>query len=115
MKLNRDERPWGWFEVLFAEAEMKVKRILVLPGKRLSLQSHRHRAENWIVVRGTARITLDGKNIDLAANETVFIPQNSRHRVENIGKNDLLFFEVQTGTYLGEDDIVRYEDDYNRV
>lgn len=110
----REERPWGWFEVLHEEPGLKVKRILVRPGRRLSLQSHEQRAENWVIVAGRALFTLDGAERTLEANQAVYIPQRGRHRIENPGGNDLVFIEVQTGTYLGEDDIVRYQDDFNR-
>ena len=93
----------------------KVKRIEVLPGKRLSYQKHSQRAEHWFVVEGTARVTLDGKQITISAGEAIDIPIGSAHRVENPGDNDLIFIEVQRGTYLGEDDIVRLEDDYGRT
>lgn len=110
----REERPWGWFEVLYEEPGLKVKRILVRPGRRLSLQSHEQRAENWVIVAGRARFTLDGAERLLEANAAVYIPRRGRHRIENPGDGDLVFIEVQTGTYLGEDDIVRYQDDFNR-
>ncbi len=93
----------------------KVKRIEVLPGKRLSYQKHSQRAEHWFVVEGTARVTLDGKDITVNAGEAIDIPIGSAHRVENPGDDDLIFIEVQRGTYLGEDDIVRLEDDYGRT
>ena len=93
----------------------KVKRIEVLPGKRLSYQKHSQRAEHWFVVEGTARVTLDGKDITINAGEAIDIPIGSAHRVENPGDDDLIFIEVQRGTYLGEDDIVRLEDDYGRT
>ncbi len=111
----REDRPWGSFEVLYEEEGMKVKRIIVKPGKRLSLQSHTNRTENWLVVSGSAFMHLDNKKIYLLENQTVFIPKEARHRIENIGSEDLVFVEVQRGSYLGEDDIVRYEDDFNRV
>jgi mannose-1-phosphate guanylyltransferase/mannose-6-phosphate isomerase len=111
----REERPWGWFEVLFEEAGLKVKRIMVRPGKRLSLQSHERRAENWVMAQGQARVTLGERTVDLEKRQSVFIPEKTKHRVENPGKEDLVFIEVQTGTYLGEDDITRYQDDFNRI
>jgi mannose-6-phosphate isomerase-like protein (cupin superfamily) len=111
----KEERPWGWFEILFEEAGMKVKRIMVKPGKRLSLQSHEHRAENWVVIQGKALFTLDGKIFELQPHQSVFIPIKSRHRIENPGGAELVFIEVQTGTYLGEDDITRYQDDFDRA
>jgi mannose-6-phosphate isomerase-like protein (cupin superfamily) len=111
----KEERPWGWFEILFEEAGLKVKRIMVKPGKRLSLQSHEHRAENWVVVQGQALVTLGGETVRLEKRQAVFIPEKTRHRMENPGKQDLLFIEVQTGTYLGEDDIIRFQDDFDRA
>ncbi|HNX96381.1 MAG TPA: phosphomannose isomerase type II C-terminal cupin domain [Candidatus Aminicenantes bacterium] len=111
----REERPWGAFEILYEEASLKVKRITVKGRQRLSLQSHSRRQENWVVVSGQAVVTLDDRRIPLSANEAVFIPCGARHRIENPQDPDLVFVEVQTGTYLGEDDIVRYEDDYHRA
>ncbi|MDD8012233.1 MAG: phosphomannose isomerase type II C-terminal cupin domain [Acidobacteriota bacterium] len=110
----KEERPWGGFEILHEEAGLKVKRIMVKPGKRLSLQSHEQRAENWVVVRGKARFTLNDETIALEPRQSVFIPAKGRHRIENPGEEELVFIEVQTGTYLGEDDIIRYQDDFNR-
>ena len=110
-----DRRPWGTYTVLEEAPNFKVKRIEVLPGKRLSYQKHSQRAEHWFVVEGSARVTLDGKQITIRAGEAIDIPIGSAHRVENPGDNDLIFIEVQRGTYLGEDDIVRLEDDYGRT
>jgi len=110
----KEERPWGWFEILYEEAGLKVKRIMVKPGKRLSLQSHERRAENWVIVQGKGRFTLDDRSFDLEPQQSVFIPQKSRHRMENPGRDELVFIEVQTGTYLGEDDITRFQDDFDR-
>ena len=109
-----DRRPWGSYTVLEEAPNFKVKRIEVLPGKRLSYQKHSQRAEHWFVVEGTAKVTLDGKDITISAGEAIDIPIGSAHRVENPGDNDLIFIEVQRGTYLGEDDIVRLEDVYGR-
>jgi mannose-6-phosphate isomerase len=92
----------------------KVKRIEVLPGKRLSYQRHSHRAEHWVVVQGTAKVTLDGREIIIKAGEDVDIEMGSAHRVENPAEQTLIFIEVQRGTYLGEDDIVRLQDDFGR-
>ena len=111
----KEERPWGWFEILFEERTLKVKRILVKPEKRLSLQSHKSRSENWIIIKGKAVVDLDEKKVFLSKNQTVFIPEKTKHRIENREKSDLIFVEVQTGSYLGEDDIIRYEDDFNRI
>lgn len=109
-----DERPWGSFTVLDEGAGFKVKRIEVLPKKRLSYQKHARRAEHWFVVEGTARITLDGAEIVKRAGESVDIAVGTAHRVENPGEELLVFVEVQRGDYLGEDDIVRLEDDFGR-
>lgn len=109
-----DERPWGKYEVLIEQARYKVKKISVLPNSRLSLQSHYHRSEHWVVVHGVAKVHLDDKEIILKENESAFIPACMTHRLENIGKINLEIIEVQTGSYIGEDDIIRYEDDYDR-
>lgn len=110
----RDHRPWGWFETLALGERFQVKRIVVHPGRSLSLQSHMHRAEHWIVVQGTARVTVDAEVRLLAENQSVYIPLGARHRLENPGRLDMVLIEVQTGAYLGEDDIIRYEDVYAR-
>ncbi len=110
----RDHRPWGWFETLSLGQRFQVKRIMVHPGAALSLQSHVHRSEHWIVVAGTARVTV-GETVSLVTeNQSVYIPVGDKHRLENPGKVDLHLIEVQTGSYLGEDDITRYEDVYRR-
>ena len=110
----RDHRPWGWFETLALSDRFQVKRIVVKPGAALSLQSHVHRAEHWIVVSGTARVTV-GDSVSLVSeNQSVFIPLGAKHRLENPGKLPMVLIEVQTGAYLGEDDIIRYEDVYAR-
>jgi mannose-6-phosphate isomerase len=101
--------------VLEEGPNFKVKRIEVLPGKRLSYQKHSQRAEHWFVVEGTAKVTLDGSEIVIRSGEAIDIPIGVAHRVENPGDDDLIFIEVQRGTYLGEDDIVRLEDDYGRT
>jgi mannose-1-phosphate guanylyltransferase/mannose-6-phosphate isomerase len=111
----RDHRPWGWFESLVIAERFQVKRICVHPGAALSLQSHVHRAEHWIVVAGTARVTVDGAVSLLAENQSVFVPLGAVHRLENPGKVPMVLIEVQTGSYLGEDDITRYEDVYART
>jgi mannose-6-phosphate isomerase len=110
-----DRRPWGTYTVLEEAPHFKVKRIEVLPGKRLSYQKHSQRAEHWFVVEGTAKVTLDGSEIVIRSGEAIDIPIGVAHRVENPGDDDLIFIEVQRGTYLGEDDIVRLEDDYGRT
>ncbi|MDT7780838.1 MAG: mannose-6-phosphate isomerase [Acidobacteriota bacterium] len=109
-----DRRPWGSFTVLDEGQGYKVKRIEVLSCKRLSYQRHARRAEHWMVVAGTARVTLDGGDITLRCGETVDIPIGTAHRIENPGADPLIFIEIQRGDYLGEDDIVRLEDDFNR-
>ncbi len=109
-----DERPWGSFTVLDEGEGFKVKRIEVLPAKRLSYQKHARRAEHWFVVEGTAKITLDGAEIIKEAGEAIDIPLGAAHRVENPGEELMVFIEVQRGDYLGEDDIVRLEDDFGR-
>ena len=108
-------RPWGMYRVLSEAADHKVKRILVQPGKRLSLQRHRRRSEHWHVVRGEAVVTRDGERIALSAGESVDIPQGAAHRIENRGTAELVFIEVQRGSYFGEDDIERLEDDFGRA
>jgi mannose-1-phosphate guanylyltransferase/mannose-6-phosphate isomerase len=113
--LHREvHRPWGSYDSIDADDGFQVKRIKVKPGARLSLQSHKHRAEHWIVVRGTARVTRDDEVFDLQANESAYIPLGAKHRLENPGTETLELIEVQSGGYLGEDDIVRYEDAYGR-
>jgi mannose-1-phosphate guanylyltransferase / mannose-6-phosphate isomerase len=107
-------RPWGSYQSLDMGSRYQVKRIVVKAGGRLSLQLHHHRAEHWVVVRGTARVTVGEEIRTLHENESIYIPLGSRHRLENPGKIDLELIEVQTGSYLGEDDIVRVEDDYRR-
>ncbi len=109
-----DRRPWGWFESLALGDRFQVKQLHVFPGAALSLQSHHHRAEHWIVVEGTARVTIDDTVRLLSENQSVYIPLGAVHRLENPGKVPLTLIEVQTGGYLGEDDIVRYEDLYAR-
>lgn len=110
----RDLRPWGWFETIGAGDRFQVKRIHVHPGAALSLQSHIHRAEHWVVVQGTARVTV-GDTVSLVAeNQSIFVPLGEVHRLENPGRVPMVLIEVQTGTYLGEDDIIRYEDRYAR-
>lgn len=109
-----DRRPWGSYTVLEEASTFKVKRIEVLPRKRLSYQKHSKRAEHWFVVTGTAKVTLDDEEIIVNAGESIDIPIGAAHRVENSADEDLIFIEVQRGTYLGEDDIVRLEDDFGR-
>ena len=110
-----DRRPWGTFTVLDEGDNFKVKRIEVLPGKRLSYQKHAQRAEHWVVVQGTAKVTLDDRDIEVKSGEAVDIAIGTAHRVENPGDELLVFIEVQRGSYLGEDDIVRLQDDFGRA
>jgi mannose-1-phosphate guanylyltransferase/mannose-6-phosphate isomerase len=110
----RVHRPWGAYQSLDISEQHQVKRITVKPGGRLSLQKHRFRAEHWVVVRGTARVTIDAMVKDVHENESVYIPLGAVHRLENLGERLLELIEVQTGTYFGEDDIIRIEDDYKR-
>ena len=116
MGREHDVRPWGEYLVLDdSAADHKVKRITVSPGKRLSYQSHAKRGEHWFVVSGTAHVTLDDVEHEVLAGTAIDIPLGTRHRVENRGVEPLVFIEVQHGTYFGEDDIVRYEDDFGRA
>jgi mannose-1-phosphate guanylyltransferase/mannose-6-phosphate isomerase len=112
--LPRDYRPWGWFEGIALGERFQVKRIHVHPGAALSLQSHHHRSEHWIVVAGTAKVTIDDRVQLVTENESVYIPLGAVHRLENPGKVPMVLIEVQTGSYLGEDDITRYDDVYAR-
>ena len=107
-------RPWGSYEQIAVGARFQVKHIRVKPGGRLSLQKHHHRAEHWVVVHGTARVTCDGRESLLTENQSTYIPLGAVHRLENPGKVDLDLIEVQSGSYLGEDDIVRFDDVYGR-
>ncbi len=114
MEHLRVYRPWGWYEGIDAGERFQVKRIMVKPGEKLSLQMHHHRAEHWIVVSGTAKVTLDDKEILLGENQSTYISLGQTHRLENPGKIPLHLIEVQSGSYLGEDDIVRFQDTYGR-
>jgi mannose-6-phosphate isomerase-like protein (cupin superfamily) len=110
------ERPWGNYTVLDDDApDHKVKRLVVHPGKRLSYQKHAQRAEHWFIVAGTAQVTLDGALIELSPGQAIDIPMGAAHRIANAGKDDVVLIEVQHGSYFGEDDIVRLEDDFGRV
>jgi mannose-6-phosphate isomerase len=111
---RHDRRPWGEFHVLLDAPECKVKRIDVLAGKRLSYQRHKQRSEHWVVVLGRARVTLDGRELDLGEGEHVDIPAGTAHRIENPGPGPMSFIEVQRGSYFGEDDIERLQDDFGR-
>jgi mannose-1-phosphate guanylyltransferase/mannose-6-phosphate isomerase len=112
---NRCYRPWGFYESLISGERFQVKRIVVKPGEKLSLQKHFHRAEHWVVVAGTALVTRDDEHITLRENESVYLPLGCVHRLENPGRIPLTLIEVQVGSYLGEDDIVRFEDTYGRT
>jgi len=110
----KEHRPWGWFETLISGDRFKVKRILVQPGAALSSQSHVHRAEHWVVVEGTARVTIGDTSQMITENQSVYIPLGTIHRLENPGRLPMVLIEVQTGAYVGEDDIIRYDDVYAR-
>jgi mannose-1-phosphate guanylyltransferase / mannose-6-phosphate isomerase len=111
---RRIYRPWGYYQGIDAGARYQVKRIVVKPGGKLSLQKHHHRAEHWVMVKGTAEVTVDGKLATVHENESVYIPIGGVHRLANPGKIPLELVEVQVGSYLGEDDIVRLDDVYGR-
>ncbi len=111
---RRNHRPWGSFEGVDLGERFQVKRLIVRPGAALSLQKHMHRAEHWVVVRGTAPVTIDGEERLVHENESTYIPIGAVHRLANPGKIPLELIEVQTGSYLGEDDIIRLEDVYGR-
>jgi mannose-1-phosphate guanylyltransferase/mannose-6-phosphate isomerase len=111
---RRVYRPWGYYESIDAGERFQVKRIMVKPGEALSLQMHHHRAEHWVVVSGTARVTRGDEVKLVSENESTYIPIGTKHRLENVGKMPLFLIEVQSGSYLGEDDIVRFEDRYKR-
>ncbi len=107
-------RPWGSFTVLEEGRGYKIKRIEVKPGHRLSLQMHHHRSEHWIIVSGTAKVICSDKEVTLINNQSTYVPQCTIHRLENPGVIPLILIEVQNGEYLGEDDIIRFQDDYAR-
>ena len=110
-----ERRPWGGFETLQAGAGYKVKRLVVQPGHRISLQRHRFRAEHWVVVAGSPRIVVGGRVRRLKPRGTVAVPSGAWHRIENPGRRPVVIIEVQHGSYLGEDDIIRRQDDYGRA
>ena len=109
------ERPWGSYQTLFQENKTLVKKIIVKPQSRLSLQSHEHRSEHWIIVQGSGSVIIGEDTILCSVNTQLFIPRGVKHRMCNTGEEDLVFIEVQYGNTLSEDDIIRYEDDYNRT
>jgi len=111
----KDHRPWGSYTILEEQDKYKVKRIEVLPGQRLSYQKHEKRAEHWMIVGGRGRVTLEDRDIDLSPGQAIDIPRGAAHRIANKGMDLLAVIEIQTGEYLGEDDIVRLEDDYGRI
>jgi mannose-1-phosphate guanylyltransferase/mannose-6-phosphate isomerase len=111
---RRNYRPWGYYQSVDRGSRYQVKRIVVHPGGRLSLQKHHHRAEHWVVVRGAAEVTLNDKVQLVHENESIYLPIGATHRLANPGKIDVELIEVQTGSYFGEDDIVRIDDVYNR-
>ena len=110
-----DQRPWGSYQVLRDAETYKVKTILVLPGKRLSLQRHLFRSEHWYIVEGMGLVTVSDVTVAISAGQAIDIPLRAWHRIANQGNGNLVFIEIQTGTYFGEDDIERREDDYGRV
>ena len=112
--LEKDERPWGRYFVIQDESNYKIKRIEVEPGQRLSYQYHNKRSETWIVIEGNALVTINDDTKDYKQGETIIIPSKAKHRVENRSNSLLIFIEVQTGSYFGEDDIIRLNDDYGR-
>ena len=112
--LEHDDRPWGCYDVLSAEDDSKVKRITVQPGCRLSYQRHAHRSEHWYIVSGAPVLTLDGVDKTMEPGDSVDVPAGAAHRISNPGTEPVVFIEVQSGTYFGEDDIERLDDDYGR-
>ena len=113
--MHTEIRPWGQFTNIYDQAHSKVKTIQVNPGQRLSLQSHEKRAETWVVIRGLASVQINDDFFSLSVGESIQIPVSANHRLQNTGSELLEIIEVQTGTYFGEDDIIRYEDDYQRA
>lgn len=113
--LEIGERPWGTYFVLADEPNYKLKRIVVNPGQKLSYQFHYKRQEYWTIIEGNAVVILDEKEIALGYGESIFIPQGAKHRIMNLTDQPVVFIEVQTGTYFGEDDIVRLDDEYERI
>ena len=110
----KTERPWGWYEVIDQGERFKVKNIEVKPGHRLSLQKHHHRTEHWIVVSGTAEVQLNDARQLIGENQSTYVPLGCKHRLSNPGKIPLKIIEVQSGAYLEEDDIIRFDDNYGR-
>lgn len=113
--MEEDHRPWGYYQVLADEPTHKVKRIVVYPGKRLSLQKHQRREEHWFFLSGRALVTRDSEQVALKKGDSLNIPRGALHRIENGGEENVILIEIQTGDYFGEDDIERFEDDFGRV
>jgi mannose-6-phosphate isomerase-like protein (cupin superfamily) len=109
-----EQKPWGTYEVILDNENTKVKKLVVNPGKRLSLQTHEKRSEYWVIVQGTGLVRLEEKEAMCLSGDAFVIEENTAHRITNTGEDDLVFIEVQLGTYFGEDDIVRLEDDFGR-
>ena len=112
--IERTHRPWGWYETVSEVPGNKIKRIRVMPGQQISLQKHARRAEHWVVVMGTARVHVGGRELDMVQGEHIDIPLGAVHRLTNLTADPVEIVEVQFGTYLGDDDIVRLQDDYGR-
>jgi mannose-6-phosphate isomerase len=113
--LYKENRPWGRFFVLNDEPNYKIKRIEIFPNQRLSYQYHKRRSETWIVIQGNPIVTLDDIITHYKKGDSIIIPTGSKHRIENVDKSNIILIEVQTGSYFGEDDIVRIKDDYKRI
>jgi mannose-6-phosphate isomerase-like protein (cupin superfamily) len=113
--MTRETRPWGYYEILYTENGMQIKRLVVHKGKRLSLQSHKKRSEHWYIRSGNALTQVEDQEYNLGAGHSITILKGEKHRVTAAGKKDLELIEIQEGTYLGEDDIVRYDDDFGRA
>tara|TARA_E500000178_G_C16394639_1_gene475926 strand:+ start:72 stop:434 length:363 start_codon:yes stop_codon:yes gene_type:complete len=109
------ERPWGTYRTIEQKDNYQIKHIVVKPGKRLSLQYHHHRDEHWTIIKGKGSMQLDENVIEMTLNDRIFIPKESKHRMSNLTDSDVEFLEIQIGDYLGEDDIVRIEDDFGRL
>ena len=109
------EKPWGYYINIYENDNQKLKKIVVYPGKRLSLQSHKFRSEHWIITKGNANVQLNDKFYNLTENEHIFIPVTEKHRIENNTEQLLEFIELQYGSYLDENDIIRYQDDFGRI
>ena len=113
--MSYQERPWGSYTVLQKELNFQVKKLVINPGMRLSLQSHKFRAEHWFIVSGSGLVQLDGKHIDVEQGDSVDVPIGTKHRITCTSESPLIFVEVQTGSSFNENDILRYEDDFGRI